>query len=103
MFETIEYLHDQSNSLIHFLLYQTALNDAKFHKRISDRQFNLIHNLMRMTGEDIQNSSKADLYRIPQVQALYNGKVERTFYRDIDKLIELKFLHEQDGLILIGQ
>lgn len=103
MFETIEYLHDQSNSLIHFLLYQTALNDAKFHKRISDRQFNLIHNLMRMTDANIQNSSKADLYRIPQVQALYSGKVERTFYRDLDKLIELKFLHEQDGLILIGQ
>lgn len=101
MFETIEYLHDQSNSIIHFLLYQTALNDAKFHKRISDRQFDLVHNLMRITGE-VQNSSKVELYRIPQIQALYNGKVERTFYRDIDKLIELNFLHEQDGLIIVG-
>lgn len=40
MFETINNLHDQSNGLIGFLLYQTALNDAKFSKRISDRQFN---------------------------------------------------------------
>lgn len=102
MFETIEYLHDQSNILISFLLYQTALNDAKFSKKISDRQFNLIHNLMRAIGENNKFLSKADLYRIPQIQALYSGKVERTFYRDVDKLIELNFLSEQDGLIIMG-
>ena len=39
MFETINNLHGRSNSLIGFLLYQTALNDAKFSKCISDRQF----------------------------------------------------------------
>lgn len=49
MFATIEYLHDQSNTLISFLLYQTALNDAKFSKKISDRQFNLIQTLMIIT------------------------------------------------------
>lgn len=102
MFETIEYLHDESNKLIEFLLYQTALNNAKFSKKISDRQFNLIHNLMRAIGENSKFFSKAELYRIPQIQALYSGKVERTFYRDIDKLIELNFLSEQDGLVLIG-
>lgn len=42
-------------------------------------------------------------YRIPQTQALFSGKVERTFYRDIDKLIALEFLSEQDGLIFIGE
>ena len=103
MFETIEYLHDESNRLIGFLLYQTALNSAKFSKHISDRQFNLIHNLMRAIGENNKHFSKADLYRIPQIQALYSGKVERTFYRDIDKLIALEFLSEQDGLIFIGE
>ena len=102
MFATIEYLHDQSNTLIHFLLYQTALNDAKFSRKISDRQFNLIHNLMRAIGENSKFMSKADLYRIPQIQALYSGKVERTFYRDIEKLIELDFLSEQDGLLIVG-
>lgn len=102
MFEIIEYLHDESNKLIEFLLYQTALNSAKFSKKISDRQFNLIHNLMRAIGENSKFLSKADLYRNPQIQILYNGKVERTFYRDVDKLIELNFLSEQDGLILIG-
>lgn len=103
MFETIEYLHDESNKLISFLLYQTALNSAKFSKKISDRQFNLILNLMKMTGEKSRFLSKADLYRIPQIQALYIGKVERTFYRDIDKLIELNFLSDQEGLIIIGK
>lgn len=102
MFETIEYLHDESNKLIEFLLYQTALNNAKFSKTISDRQFNLIHNLLRAVGENNKFLSKAELYRLPQIKALYNGKVERTFYRDVDKLIDLNFLSEQEGLILIG-
>ena len=102
MFKTIEYLHDESNKLIAFLLYQTALNNAKFSKEISDRQFNLIHILMRAIGENNKHFSKADLYRIPQIHALYNGKVERTFYRDIDKLMELEFLSEQDNLVVLG-
>ena len=102
MFETIEYLHDESNKLIGFLLYQTALNNAKFSKEISDRQFNLIHILMRAIGENNKHFSKAELYRIPQIHALYSGKVERTFYRDIDKLMELEFLSEQDGLVVLG-
>lgn len=102
MFETIEYLHDESNKLISFLLYQTALNNAKFSKEISDRQFNLIHNVMRVIGESHKFLSKAELYRISQIQSLYDGKTERTFYRDIDKLVELSFLFEQDGLIIMG-
>ena len=102
MFETIEYLHDESNKLIGFLLYQTALNNAKFSKEISDRQFNLIHILMRAIGENNKHFSKAELYRIPQIHALYSGKVERTFYRDIDKLMELEFLSEQEGLVVLG-
>lgn len=102
MFETVEYLHDESNKLIGFLLYQTALNNAKFSKVISDRQFNLIHNLMRAIGENNKHFSKADLYRIPQIQALYTNKTDRTFYRDLDKLIDLEFLSEQGGLIVMG-
>ncbi|MCH4248859.1 MAG: Fic family protein [Acinetobacter populi] len=102
MFETIEYLHDESNRLIGFLLYQTALNNAKFSKHISDRQFNLIQNLMMVVGENQKNFSKADLYRTPQIQSLFIGKTERTFYRDIDKLIELQFLSDRHGLIYIG-
>ena len=46
--------------------------------------------------------SKVELYRIAQIQSLYSGKTERTFYRDIDKLVELNFLSEQDGLIVMG-
>jgi Fic family protein len=103
MFATIEYLHDQSNTLISFLLYQTALNDAKFSKKISDRQFNLVQTLMVITvSQNNKFFAQADLYRMPQIQALYSGKVERTFYRDIAKLIEHSFLTEQDGLIVLG-
>ena len=102
MFETIEYLHDESNRLIEFLLYQTALNNAKFDKKISDRQFNLIQTLFIVCSENKKHFSKAELYRIPRIQILFNGKTDRTFYRDIDKLIEMKFLSEQDGLIFVG-
>lgn len=102
MFETIEYLHDESNRLIEFLLYQTALNNAKFAKQISDRQFDLIHNVLIVCGENRKHYSKAELYRIPRIQILFSGKTERTFYRDIDKLIEMEFLSEQDGLIFVG-
>lgn len=84
------------------LIYQTALNNAKFRKEISDRQFNLIHNVMRVMSESNKFLSKAELYRIPQIQILYDRKTERTFYRDIDKLVELKFLSEQDGLVVMG-
>ena len=102
MFETINNLHDQSNSLISFLLYQTALNDAKFSKRISDRQFNLIQTIMLVAGQTKKFLTQAELYRIPQIQVLYTGKTERTFYRDIARLIELNFLDDQDGLIIVG-
>jgi hypothetical protein len=84
-------------------LYQTALNDAKFSKKISDRQFNLVQTLMIITvSQNNQFFAQADLYRMPQIQVLYSGKVERTFYRDIAKLIEHSFLTEQDGLIVLG-
>lgn len=102
MFKTIEYLHDESNKLIEFLLYQTALNNAKFSGQISDRQFNLIHTVLIIFGENKKHFSKAELYRTPQIQTLFRGKTDRTFYRDIDKLIELNFLSELEGLIFIG-
>ena len=102
MFETINNLHDQSNNLISFLLYQTALNDAKFSKRISDRQFNLIQTIMLVAGQTKKFLTQAELYRIPQIQVLYTGKTERTFYRDIARLVELNFLDDQDGLMVVG-
>ncbi|EXR21368.1 hypothetical protein J669_1698 [Acinetobacter baumannii 1295549] len=36
-----------------------------------------------------------------QIQALYTGKIELTFFRDIAKLIELNFLDDQDDLIVV--
>ncbi|MDV2438009.1 hypothetical protein QR665_00610 [Acinetobacter gerneri] len=57
---------------------------------------------MRVIGESNKFLSKAELYRIPQIESLYDGKTERTFYRDIDKLVDLNFLSEQDGLVVMG-
>lgn len=102
MFNTIEHLHDISNDLITYLLYQNHLNHAKYNKLISDRQFNLIHLLIKIIGQQGRFCSQAELLRNSQVSMLYNGKTERTFYRDIAKLIELGFLSESDGLIIMG-
>lgn len=98
MLQTINDLHDQCNQLIGFLLYQGSLNNAKFNKNISERQFNTI--MVMMSFSDIYTS--AELLRIPQIKALYSNRTERTFYRDIAALIDEGFLFEQDGKILLA-
>src|SRR5699024_8739170 len=97
MLQTINNLHDQCNEMIRFLLYQSALNTAKFSKAISERQFNTI--MVMMTLSD--SHSPAALLRNPQIKALYSNLTERTFYRDIESLKDAGFLFEQDGKLLL--
>lgn len=95
IFETINYLHDQTNSLLSLLLFQSRLNVAKANHEINDRQFGLVYLLMT-----IEAVSSGALYRLPAVKAIYQSKTERTFYRDIKKLTaELGLLVERDGLL----
>lgn len=93
MLETINNLHDQCNEMIRFLLYQSALNTAKFSKSISERQFNTI--MVMMTLSDFH--SPAELLRTAPIKALYSSRTERTFYRDIESLIDKGYLFEEDG------
>ena len=93
MLQTINVLHDQYNEMIGFLLYQSALNVARFSKSITERQFNTIMVMM----DDDGFYSAAELLRTPQVKALYSSRTERTFYRDIESLIDKGYLFEQDG------
>lgn len=97
MFTTINNLHDQTNHLLSVLLFQSRLNTAKAQKEINDRQFGLVYQLL--TEPSITTSA---IYRLPIVQTIYQGKTERTFYRDINKLIELGFLIEYDGKTVIN-
>ena len=98
MLQTINDLHDQCNKLIGFLLYQGSLNNAKFNKVISERQFNTIMVMMGLSD----NYTSAALLRNPQIKALYSNRTERTFYRDIGTLIEEGFLSEQDGKLVLA-
>lgn len=98
MLQTINELHDQCNQLIGFLLYQGSLNNAKFEKSISERQFNMI---MVMMGLD-KVYTPAALLRNPQIKALYSNRTDRTFYRDIASLIDEGFLYEQDSKLLLN-
>ena len=98
MLQTINDLHDQCNQLIGILLYQGGLNNAKFNKVISERQFNTI--MVMMGFRDIY--PPAALLRNPQIKALYSNLTERTFYRDIESLKDAGFLFEQDGKLLLA-
>jgi Fic family protein len=98
MLQTINDLHDQCNQLIGFLLYQGSLNNAKFNKVISERQFNTIMVMMGLSD----NYTSAALLRNPQIKALYSNLTERTFYRDIGALINAGFLSEQDGKLVFA-
>ncbi len=98
MLQTINELHDQCNQLIGFLLYQSSLNTAKFKKVISERQFNVIMVIMGLSDF----YSPAELLRTPQVKALYSNLTDRTFYRDIQSLLDNGFLFEQDGKLLLA-
>lgn len=98
MLLTINSLHDQCNQLIGFLLYQGNLNIAKFEKVISERQFNVI---MVMMGFD-KTYTPAGLLRTPQVKALYSNRTDRTFYRDIESLIDKEFLVEEEGKLVLA-
>ena len=93
MLQTINNLHDQCNEMIRFLLYQSALNTAKFSKAISERQFNTI--MVMMTLSDFY--SPAELLRTAPIKALYSNLVQRTFYRDIESLVNKGYLFEEDG------
>ena len=95
MFETINYLHDQTNGLLSLLLFQSRLNTAKASREINDRQFGLVYILM-----GIEPITPSEAYRLPAIKAIYQKKTDRTFYRDIKKLtMELKLLREHDGLL----
>ena len=98
MLQTINDLHDQCNQLIGFLLYQGSLNNAKFNKSISERQFNTIMVMMGFSD----TYTPAALLRNPQIKALYSNRTERTFYRDIEALIEEGFLSEEDGKLFLA-
>lgn len=97
MFVTINDLHDQTNHLLSVLLFQSRLNTAKAQKDINDRQFGLMYQLLTEPP-----TTTPAIYRLPIVQTIYQGKTERTFYRDINKLTELGFLVEYDGKIIIN-
>jgi Fic family protein len=99
MFETINQLHDQSSVLISILLLKTALSNARMSKTISERQFLLVETVMQL---ELVDMSPATLYRESRVKPLYRGVTERTFYRDIEKLVKVGFLNESENKINVG-
>ncbi|RYY78521.1 MAG: Fic family protein [Moraxellaceae bacterium] len=93
MLDTVNNLHDQGNDLIRFLLYKNALNEARNTGLLSDRQYHLIELYM----VEPALLSPRELYKKPVIQALFRDKTERTYFRDIEKVIKSGFLGEHDG------
>lgn len=96
MLETINHLHDQGNHLIHYLLYKNALNELRNQRQLSERQYLLVELYLNQT----ELLGPAELYKKPTVQALFHGKTERTFYRDIEKIVKMGFWIEQNGKLI---
>lgn len=90
MLDVINELHDQSNILIKFLLFRNSLFSARQNKILNERQVSLIE--IYLASE--LSLTLRELYHLPPVQSLYANKTERTFYRDIEKLLQLGFLKE---------
>jgi len=101
MFATINDLHDQANSIISFLLYKNALNDARSTKVLSERQFNLVELYMSLLSAGSSALTPSELYKTPVVRALFSDKTERTYYRDIEKIVQSGFLKDSGGKLYI--
>lgn len=97
MLYTINELHDQGNDLIRFLLYKNALNEARNSKILSERQFQLIELYMISIKNNAMLLSPSELYKKPIIQSLFYGKTERTYFRDIEKIVKTGFLKETQG------
>ena len=101
MFVTINDLHDQANSIISFLLFKNALNHARSSKVLSERQFNLVELYMSLLSAGSSALSPTELYRTPAVQGLFSDKTERTYYRDIEKIVQSGFLKDIGGKLYV--
>ena len=97
MLNTINDLHDQGNHLIHFLLYQTSLNGARNQGLLSERQYRLIELYVTELKEFLTPS---ELYKKITIQALFKTKTERTYFRDIEKIVKMGFLVEHEGKLI---
>lgn len=100
IFETINLLHDQGDDLIRFLLYKNALNEARNQKILSERQFQVISLYMSLISNEKIPFSPSELYKQSVIQLLFISKTERTYFRDIDKIVKLGFLKEHHGKLL---
>ena len=98
MLNTINRLHDRSNSLIASILVKARLEHLISIKEISVRQHNVLSNLI--ANKDIR--SKDVLKTQAWYKALYSNVTERTGMRDLKKLSDLKLIKiEKDGSIKI--
>lgn len=96
LFVTINELHDQTNQLLKTLLLQSEVIKARTNKQINDRQFNVMAYLT-----DTHTSVKqSELIALPAIKAIYQGKSDRTFYRDIKGLLDLGLLKDNGKLVL---
>lgn len=89
MFSTINKLHDDCNFLVEILLLKDMIRQATADQRITPRQAKFLNTLMLMGWQKLSPSA---LYRHADIQIIYADVTERTFYRDIQKMIGQGFL-----------
>jgi len=88
LLEVINKLHDKINIMVALLLYESELSTHLQKKSINMRQYTIINNLLPHGLEHSLDEVRAK----PWFVGLYLNRTERTQYRDIKKLAELKLI-----------
>jgi Fic family protein len=96
MLDTINYLHDRVNEMIHMVLFETRVKLLHDQKEINDRQYAIVNEVVAEGGP----TSLKKLRQEPWYQAMYSRLTDKTRSRDLKKLIELGLLFENEGHLL---
>lgn len=88
MLKVINRLHDRVNAIVAFLLYETALAHSLNTKKINNRQYTIVNNLIPYGTTHDLDEVRAKLW----FENMYKKLTERTQYRDIKNLVDLDFI-----------
>ena len=93
--DTINYLHDRVNDMIHMALFQTRLKKLHDQKQINDRQYAIVNEVTKQGVMTLKELKQAAWYK-----ATYSRLTDKTRSRDLKKLFDLDLLIERNGNVV---
>jgi len=99
MLETINYLHDRVNRMVHVVLFEAQLKRLHDYKVVNDRQYTIVNEVLRKGGISYPEEIRQAIW----YQALYSKLTTKTRSRDMKNLIDMGLLVlDEDGNIIPG-